>query len=216
VQGARGRWSNGPQAAPRRWSPSQSNEPHEQYAQAERWAQSVRQPRRARSSQPQPGLHRRRPEFPSEERETRKGPEPPPAAGPGVAVDPFELFCAYHLGITPDGTYRIQNIHEVARRFGMNAGALKQTLAAYGMEADDIVHSGFDLASAQVDIMVAPPGISRRELARPLFDEFMRAPRRARNWAREMQEAEREIDRTIGIEGPWSPGPRDRAGKQQS
>ena len=82
------------------------------------------------------------------------------------------------------------------------------------MEADDIVHSGFDLAGAQVDIMVAPEGISRRELARPLYDEFKSAPRRSRDWTRELAEAERHIERTIGAEGRWSPGPRDAGGKQ--
>jgi hypothetical protein len=133
---------------------------------------------------------------------------------PGGEIDAFELFCAYHLGITADDGYRIQNIHEVARRFGTNAAALRQTLAAYAMDADDIVHSGFDLASAQIDIMVAPDGISRRELARPLYNEFKKAPRRARDWAKEMAEASRAIERTIGQEGSWSPAPRDRAGKQ--
>jgi hypothetical protein len=137
-----------------------------------------------------------------------------PRTASGATIDPFELFCAYHLGITTDGSYRIQNVHEVARRFGTNAGALKQTLAAYGMEADDIVHSGFDLASAQIDIMVAPEGVSRRELARPLYEEFKSVPRRTRDWARELEEAERQIERTIGRDGRWSPGPRDPSGKQ--
>lgn len=132
----------------------------------------------------------------------------------GSEIDPFELFCAYHLGITADGGYRIQNIHEVARRFSTNAATLRQTLAALGMDAGDIVHSGFDLASAQIDIMVAPPGISRRELARPLFEEFRNAPRKTRNWAKEMETAARAIEETIGREGSWSPSPRDRAGKQ--
>ena len=146
----------------------------------------------------------------------QRRPEAPVASGAGGSsdVDRFELFCAYHLGITADGSYRIQNIHEVARRFGTNAAALKQTLTAYGMDADDMVHSGFDLASAQIDIMVAPEGISRKELARPLYDEFLQTPRKARNWAKEMEEADREIERTLGRDARWSPGARDPAGKQ--
>ncbi|MCC6763070.1 MAG: hypothetical protein IT293_00260 [Deltaproteobacteria bacterium] len=141
---------------------------------------------------------------------------PPPRAAASVAgtIEPFDLFCAYHLGITPDGAYRIQNIHEVARRFGTNAAELRQILVALGMAADDIVHSGFDLPSAQVDIMVAPEGISRRELARPLYEEFRNAPKKTRDWAREMEDAQRQIDQTIGRDGRWSPAPRDPAGKQ--
>ncbi len=87
-------------------------------------------------------------------------------------------------------------------------------LTNLGMAADDIVHSGFDLPSAQVDIMVAPAGISRRELARPLYEEFRDAPKKSRNWAREMEDAQRQIDETIGRDGRWSPGRRDPAGKQ--
>ena len=75
--------------------------------------------------------------------------------------------------ITTDDGYRIQNIHEVARRFGINAAELRQVLADLGMAADDIVHSGFDLPSAQIDIMVAPEGISRRQLARPLYPKAL-------------------------------------------
>jgi hypothetical protein len=168
---------------------------------------------------------------PNRQREGRTGPNPnvertppsqgrpeqrsaPPTPSSGGKIDAFELFCAYHLGIAPDGSYRIQNIHEVARRFGTNAGDLRQVLADLGMAADDIVHSGFDLASAQVDIMVAPEGISRRELARPLYDEFRATPKKTRNWAREMEDAQRQIDETIGRDGRWSPTSRDPAGKQ--
>jgi len=148
-------------------------------------------------------------------RETRPVPRQEPPRAPGAStIDAFELFCAYHLGITPDGGYRIQNIHEVARRFGTNAAELRQVLTSLGMAADDIVHSGFDLPGAQVDIMVAPAGISRRELARPLYEEFRDAPKKSRNWAREMEDAQRQIDETIGRDGRWSPGRRDPAGKQ--
>lgn len=129
-------------------------------------------------------------------------------------IDAFDLFCAYHLGITPDGGYRIQNIHEVARRFGTNAAELRQILADLGMAADDIVHSGFDLPGAQVDIMVAPEGISRRELARPLYDEFRSTPKQTRDWKREMEDAQRQIEKTIGRDGRWSPTARDAGGKQ--
>jgi hypothetical protein len=195
-EGRRSRWTNGQQRGNHWTARERGTGP--QYAQAERWAQESRPLRRHRPA-----------ESPAE----RRRPHAPPVAQGGT-LDPFELFCAYHLGITADGRYRIQNIHEVARRFGTNAAALKQTLGAYGMEADDIVHSGFDLASAQIDIMVAPEGISRRELARPLYAEFKNAPRRTRDWARELQEAERQIERTIGRDGPWSPGPRDPTGKQ--
>lgn len=164
-------------------------------------------PRRADDA----GRSRPRPAAPPYRPRTGTAATPAPATG---AIDPFDLFCAYHLGITPEGGYRIQNIHEVARRFGTNAATLRQILTDLGMAADDLVHSGFDLTSAQVDIMVAPEGVSRRELARPLYEEFRTAPKKTRDWAREMDDAQRQIDQTIGRDGRWSPAPRDPAGKQ--
>ena len=43
-------------------------------------------------------------------------------------ITPFELFCAYHLGITADDQYQFQNIHDVAKRFGCVSGVVKQLL----------------------------------------------------------------------------------------
>jgi hypothetical protein len=113
-------------------------------------------------------------------------------------ITPFELFCAYHLGITADDGYQFQNLHDVARRFGCSSGVIKQVLSELNMDADALVHSSFDIASAQVDVMAAPPGVSRRELARQLFEEFKAAPRRKRDWARELAQDARENERTYG------------------
>jgi hypothetical protein len=116
-------------------------------------------------------------------------------------ITAFELFCAYHLGITEDGGYQFQNLHDVAKRFGCSSGVIKQLLSELNLDADALVQSKFDIASAQVDIMAAPPGVSRRELARQLYDEFTRAPRRARDWARELAQDARENERIFGKRG---------------
>jgi hypothetical protein len=125
-----------------------------------------------------------------------------PGAVSGLAaragIDPFDLFCAYHLGITPDGGYRFQNIHQVAQRFGTNAGVIRQLLAELGMDSDAIVHSSFDMTGAQVDIMLAPEGVSRFELARELYRGFRAAPRRDRDWAAELAADAAENERIYG------------------
>jgi len=113
-------------------------------------------------------------------------------------IDAFDLFCAYHLGITEDGGYRFQNVHQVAKRFGANAGVIKQILSDLGMDSDTIVHSSFDMASAQVDIMLAPEGVSRAEIAKRLFDDFKKAPRRNRDWQKELESDARENERIFG------------------
>jgi hypothetical protein len=125
-----------------------------------------------------------------------------PSGSSGLAqrnnIDPFELFCAYHLGITEEGDYRFQNVHQVAKRFRSNAGVIKQVLTDLGMDSDAIVHSTFDMASAQVDIMLAPEGVSRIEIAKALFEEFKTAPRRSRDWKKELERDARENERIFG------------------
>ena len=113
-------------------------------------------------------------------------------------ITAFDLFCAYHLGITADDRYQFQNLHDVAKRFGCSSGVVKQLLSEMNLDADALVQSKFDIASAQVDIMVAPPGVSRLELARRLYDEFLKAPRRARDWAAELAQDARENEKTFG------------------
>jgi len=113
-------------------------------------------------------------------------------------ITAFDLFCAYHLGITADDRYQFQNLHDVAKRFGCSSGVVKQLLSEMNLDADALVQSKFDIASAQVDIMAAPPGVSRLELARRLYDEFLKAPRRARDWAAELAQDARENEKTFG------------------
>ena len=113
-------------------------------------------------------------------------------------IDDFSLFCAYHLGITEDGGYRFQNIHHVARRFGTHAGVIRQLLAEFGMDSDAVVHSDFDMADAQVDVMMAPEGVSRLELARDIFARFRNAGRKRRDWRAELERDARDNEKVFG------------------
>ena len=128
------------------------------------------------------------------------GPRPlrPSALAERHGIEPFALFCAYHLGINEDGGYRFQNIHQVAKRFRTNAGVIKQLLSDFDMDSDTIINSAFDMAGAQVDIMLAPEGINRTELAREFYEQFRVAPRRTRNWAKELEDDARANERIFG------------------
>ena len=124
-----------------------------------------------------------------------------PAAGPNesrTGLDPFELFSAYHLGITVDKSFRPVNIHDVARRFGKDAGMIKQALQDHGMDPETMFDVEFDLPMAQVDIQVAPPGIDRLELAREIYAEFLKAPRKKRDWKKILSDDEQENSRIFG------------------
>ena len=91
---------------------------------------------------------------------------PTSALGQRHGIEAFTLFCAYHLGITADDGYAFQNIHQVAKRFGVSSAIVKQCLQDFGMDTDRLVQSDFDLSSAQIDVMSVPPGVSRTEVAR--------------------------------------------------
>lgn len=105
-------------------------------------------------------------------------------------IEPFELFCAYHLGITPSGVYRTPNLNEVAERFGVTPEAIKQALVDNEMHLEALRSFDFDLALAQMDIQVSPPGVCKTELAKGLFEEYLIAKRNARAWDREPEMAE--------------------------
>jgi hypothetical protein len=107
-------------------------------------------------------------------------------------IDPFELFCAYHLGITKDKGYRTANINEVANRFRSEPGMIKQALKEYDMDPESLLDRDFDMGLAQLDIQVAPEGVDRLELARGIYQDFQDAPRSKRDWNKILEEDRKE------------------------
>ena len=112
-------------------------------------------------------------------------------------IDPFELFCAYHLGISPQNQYRPSNINEVANRFKIDIGAARQILKEYGMDPASLLDRDFDMALAQLDIQVAPEGVSRTELGRNIFKDFLESPIKKRDWKKILEDDRRENAKTF-------------------
>ena len=112
-------------------------------------------------------------------------------------VDPFELFCAYHLGISPTNQYRPANINEVANRFKLDTVTTRQILKEYGMDSASLLDRDFDMAMAQLDIQVAPEGVNRTELARNIFEDFLEAPVKRRDWEKILEEDKKENAKTF-------------------
>jgi hypothetical protein len=112
-------------------------------------------------------------------------------------IDPFELFCAYHLGITKDKGYRTANINEVANRFRSEPGMIKQALKEYDMDPESLLDRDFDIGLAQLDIQVAPEGVDRLELARGIYQDFQDAPRVKRDWNKILEEDRKENQKTF-------------------
>ena len=113
-------------------------------------------------------------------------------------IDPFELFCAYHLGISSKNQYRPSNINEVANRFKIDTGTTRQILKEYGMDSASLLDRDFDMALAQLDIQVAPEGINRTELGRSIFEDFLEAPMKKRDWKKILEEDKKENAKTFG------------------
>jgi hypothetical protein len=99
----------------------------------------------------------------------------------------FDLFAAYHLGLFPDGTVKFGNVHDVALAFGIEPDEVIRRLAAGGLDPDSLVHSSFDLASAQADIQVSPEGVDLKALALLHYEHAMAAKRDGRDWEAELE-----------------------------
>ncbi len=113
-------------------------------------------------------------------------------------LDPFELFCAYHLGIGPGKQYKPSNINEVANRFQKDPGTIKQALQEYGMDAGSLLDRDFDMALAQLDIQVAPEGVDRIELAKTIYQDYLDSPYLKRDWKKILEEDRKENRKIFG------------------
>ena len=113
-------------------------------------------------------------------------------------LDPFNLFCAYHLGIGPKKEYRPTNLNEVARRFGQDPATVRQALKESGMDSASLLDRDFDMALAQLDIQVAPEGIDRMELAKSIYEDFLAAPHVKRDWKKILEEDRKENRKVFG------------------
>lgn len=113
-------------------------------------------------------------------------------------LEPFELFCAYHLGIGPNKQYKPSNINEVANRFRQEPGIIRQALKEYGMDSASLLDRDFDMALAQLDIQVAPEGVDRTELAKNIYEEYLESPYQKRDWKKILDEDRKENRKVFG------------------
>ena len=113
-------------------------------------------------------------------------------------LDPFNLFCAYHLGIGPKKEYKPSNLNEVARRFGQDPATVRQALKECGMDSASLLDRDFDMALAQLDIQVAPEGIDRMELAKSIYEDFQASPHVKRDWNKILENDRKENRKIFG------------------
>ncbi|MCP4501237.1 MAG: DUF1481 domain-containing protein [Deltaproteobacteria bacterium] len=100
-------------------------------------------------------------------------------------LHPFRLFCIYHLGLDDEGNASFRNGQQAARALQVSLDQMNEALEAYRMSAETLLHSDFDLASAQADISVSPPGVDLNGLAEMHFAAFLQAKENGRDWDEE-------------------------------
>ena len=113
-------------------------------------------------------------------------------------LNPFDLFCAYHLGIGPKKEYRPSNLNEVAKRFGTDPATVRQALKESGMDSASLLDRDFDMALAQLDIQVAPEGVDRLELGKYIYEDFLASPHMKRDWKKILEEDRKENRKVFG------------------
>jgi hypothetical protein len=146
---------------------------------------------RRNNEMPTSGRHHPTSNRPAQEQKTN---EPRKVAN----LEPFELFCAYHLGIGPNKQYKPSNINEVANRFRQEPGIIRQALKEYGMDSASLLDRDFDMALAQLDIQVAPEGVDRTELAKNIYEEYLESPHQKRDWKKILEEDRKQNRKIFG------------------
>jgi hypothetical protein len=85
----------------------------------------------------------------------------------------FGLFCAYYLGVTPDDGYQKPSLDETARRYGISHDEVRQLLDEHRLDSESFKATSFDLEGAKLDVRLAPEGMSRIEIARDQYNDYL-------------------------------------------
>ena len=107
-----------------------------------------------------------------------------------MGKDPFDLFCQYYLGLTPQGGYQFSNANKVAARLNLTVAQLMQTLRGHGLHPDTVVHTDFPLARYQADFQIAAESESREAMvafAEKIYQEFRGSVGKRRDWLAEIE-----------------------------
>lgn len=116
----------------------------------------------------------------------------------GQQTRAFSLFCAYHLGLDPQGKKREMNIHDVARAVGGSTDDVNADLVRFGLTSERLMNLDFDLAAARDDVWASPPGVDLPSIARMHFDLLREAVEKPRDWEQEARDDAAENARVFG------------------
>ncbi len=111
--------------------------------------------------------------------------------------NPFEVFCWYYLGLSPQGEYRFVNGNRIAKQYNCTVADLLAFLKKHQLHPDVVLNTDFPMARHQVDVQLAAQERGPEhalELATRVFAEFQGRVGKRRDWLAEI-EREREEER---------------------
>jgi len=110
-------------------------------------------------------------------------------------ASPFEVFCLYYLGLSPEGEYRFTNGNKIAQRYNWSMAELNAFLKKHNMDPDKVLNTDFPMARHQVDLQLSAeknPGPAALDFAERIFNEFNNRLGTKRDWIREIEEEQQE------------------------
>ena len=111
--------------------------------------------------------------------------------------NPFEVFCWYYLGLSPQGEYHFVNGNRIAKQYNCSVAELLAFLGKHKLHPDVVLNTDFPMARYQVDVQLAAQERGSEhalELAARIFAEFQGRLGKRRDWLAEI-EREREEER---------------------
>ncbi len=91
---------------------------------------------------------------------------------------PFQVFCAYYLGLDRDFRYRFFHLNAVAEHFGVAPERLKALMNEWRIAPEDTRHVDYNLARAHADAQEVATRGGRDDVvtfARRTWEEFLQA-----------------------------------------
>ena len=111
--------------------------------------------------------------------------------------NPFEVFCWYYLGLSPQGEYRFVNANQIAQQYNCTVADLMRFLDKHGLDPDRVLNTDFPMARFQVDVQMTAENTGPEqalEFAERIFAHFQTSAGTRRDWLKEI-EREKEEER---------------------
>lgn len=93
---------------------------------------------------------------------------------------PFNLFCAYYLGMNEKGESEFFNMNKIAQRIGMGLDDTIRLMERYHLDAPTVKHIPFNTSKAMGDVqdlLIEGKYQEAKRLAQELYKEFLAALR---------------------------------------